>query len=268
MAGSRLHTHLRLVSSCARSVEDGSSTLAMGRCSPGHYFCCFRSITKEPQLGSDHPAGQQPTRYVEQQHSQAVESTHDLPSVTGANSPTADSGVILLSSRSYSDAVKTCHGLNEDLWSPGQDTESTQRILDYLLYEGEADVSTQFWVAPQDNSTRALSVSGNVSTVQPGLELPALCTQSAPFANATHTDTSKKWQVSVHSNNDEIVGYVTASLGSQHCVHITANMSPQVPRPHFVSLLRNPLCPSDRPFRIFSPEHRIQQHCTRHILRQ
>lgn len=126
--------------------------------------------------------------------------------VTGANSPTADSGVILLKSRSYPDAVSGCHALSEELWSPGQGTASIQRNLDYLVYEGKANDDTQFWIASSDNSTRAVSASGKVSTVSPGLELPALCTQSAPFANASYTDTSTKWQVSVQTNNEDLVG--------------------------------------------------------------
>lgn len=114
--------------------------------------------------------------------------------------------MILLSSRSYADAVSGCHALSEELWSPGQDPARIQRNLDYLVYEGEAGANTQFWIASHDNHTRALSVSGSVSTAQPGLELPALCSQSAPFTNISHTDTSRKWQVSVRSNDEELVG--------------------------------------------------------------
>ncbi|ROW12754.1 hypothetical protein VMCG_00083 [Cytospora schulzeri] len=125
----------------------------------------------------------------------------------GANSPTADSGVILLSSRSYPDAASGCHALSEELWSPGQETASIQRSLDYLVYEGKADDNTHFWIASHGKLTRAMSVSGAVSTVPPGWKLPALCTQSAPFANASYTDNSTKWQVSVHSNNEDLVGF-------------------------------------------------------------
>lgn len=69
---------------------------------------------------------------------------------------------------------------------------------------------SSFWIAAESNQTRALSASGNVTTAEPGQELSVLCTQSAPFANSTSTDTSEKWQVSVQSNNEELVGSVQA----------------------------------------------------------
>lgn len=125
----------------------------------------------------------------------------------GASSPTADSGVILLSSRTYPDAVSGCHALSEELWSPEQGTASIQRNLDYLVYEGKANNDTQFWISSHGNHTRAVSASGQVSTVSPALELPALCAQSAPFVNASYADNSTKWQVSVHTNNENLVGF-------------------------------------------------------------
>lgn len=125
---------------------------------------------------------------------------------TGASSPTADSGVIVLSPRSYQDAVLGCQALSEDLWSPELGTASIQTNLDYLVYEGKAEEDSSFWIAAQSNRTRALSASGNVTTAEPGQELSVLCTQSAPFANSTSTDTRAKWQVSVQSNNEELVG--------------------------------------------------------------
>ncbi|KAG6365502.1 hypothetical protein INS49_007113 [Diaporthe citri] len=124
-----------------------------------------------------------------------------------ASSPTADSGVIVLSPRSYQDAVSGCQALSENLWSPELGTASIQPNLDYLVYEGRAEKDTSFWIAAQSNQTRALSTSGNVTTAEPGQELSVLCTQSAPFANSTSTDTSEKWQVSVQSNNEELVGF-------------------------------------------------------------
>lgn len=135
-----------------------------------------------------------------------MSSCYKAHQITGINSPTADSGVILLSERSYTDAVSGCHALSEDLWSPDQGTENIQQNLDYLVYEGNASNDTQFWIASQGNLTRAVSVSGSVSTVEPGIELPVLCTQSAPFVNTSYTDNSTEWQISVYSNSEELVG--------------------------------------------------------------
>lgn len=116
--------------------------------------------------------------------------------------------MIVLSAKSYQDAKSGCQALSEDLWSPDLGTASIQPNLDYLVYEGRAEKDSSFWVAAQSNQTRALSASGNVTIADPEQELSVLCTQSAPFANSTSTDTSAKWQVSVQSNNEELVGSV------------------------------------------------------------
>ncbi|KAJ4392107.1 hypothetical protein N0V93_005729 [Gnomoniopsis smithogilvyi] len=126
----------------------------------------------------------------------------------GASSPYLDSAVILLSSRSYEDAVAGCEALSEELWSPENARVSIQTNLDYLVYEGKATKDSQFWVASAGNGTRAISASGDLSTVDESLALPALCTQSAPLATAAETDNNTSdWQVSVRSNNEELIGF-------------------------------------------------------------
>ncbi|KAG8161459.1 hypothetical protein KVR01_008446 [Diaporthe batatas] len=125
----------------------------------------------------------------------------------GASSPTADSGLIVLSPKTYEDALASCQALNEELWSPGLGSASIQPNLDYLVYEGKATKHSIFWIAAKNNQTLALSASGKIKTAHPGQELSVLCTQSAPFANSTSTDTNTEWQVSVHSNNEDLVGF-------------------------------------------------------------
>ncbi|KAF3770199.1 alpha/beta-hydrolase [Cryphonectria parasitica EP155] len=133
-------------------------------------------------------------------------------------SPYIDSAVILLSRpSSYQDAVEGCKALGETLWSPETVGASIQSSLDYLVWEGKADENTQFWVASSTSSsssssststsTRAISASGKVSVVQSGHSLAALCTQSAPLATAEETSASSEWHVSVHSNNDHLIGF-------------------------------------------------------------
>lgn len=126
----------------------------------------------------------------------------------GTSSPYADSAIILLSSSSYEDALAGCEDLSEELWSPGNAGASIQTSLDYLVYEGTATKDSQFWIASTDNGTRAISASGEVLSVSDSLTLPALCTQSAPFASAAKTDNSSDWQVSVRSNNEDLIGSV------------------------------------------------------------
>lgn len=128
---------------------------------------------------------------------------------TGSESPKVNSAVILLDSTSYDDAVAGCGALGEELWSPETATTSIQSNLNYLVYEGQATEQSMFWVAPNASSARAISAIGHVSPVNAtSLTLPALCTQSAPLANSSIVDTSAKWQVSVRSNNEDLVGSV------------------------------------------------------------
>ncbi|PSR94379.1 Alpha/Beta hydrolase protein [Coniella lustricola] len=185
----------------------------------------------------------------------------------GTKSPYIDSAVILLSSSSYQDAIAGCKAIGEQLWSPDDVdnsekktsatspalTLSIQSSLNYLVYRGQADQNSRFWVAPSIDSSssgtlRTVSASGHVSEVHSssanGLTLATLCTQSAPLTTSSNTSTAERWQVSVHSNNEDLVGfrdrtsfrfygiryaeqperftYSTPYLGSQQTVSATA----------------------------------------------
>lgn len=121
-------------------------------------------------------------------------------------------------STSYDDAVAGCEALSEALWSPEDATTSIQANLDYLVYQAKATASSRFWVAAAEGgSARAISAAGHVSVVvDPGLALPALCTQSAPLASASNYDTSADWRVSVHANDEDLVGLVVLGLLHSH----------------------------------------------------
>lgn len=125
----------------------------------------------------------------------------------GPGNPAANSGLILLSRRSQSDAAAACAALGEQLWSPELKTASIQANLDYLKYQKKIDDSTQLWIASSTDETRAIGASGKVAAVDARLRLPALCTQTAPFSSEQGQDTSAKWQVSVKSNNEEYTGF-------------------------------------------------------------
>jgi hypothetical protein len=127
---------------------------------------------------------------------------------TGPESASADSGVILLTSRSRESAAADCTALSEQLWAPELKTASIQPNLDYLAYENEYPVDQQYWIAPSAAGPRAINGKGQVTAVSPHLHLPVLCTQTAPFSNSSYQDTSPEWQVTVHSNNEYITGYV------------------------------------------------------------
>ncbi|KAH8909858.1 cholinesterase-like protein [Coniochaeta sp. PMI_546] len=126
----------------------------------------------------------------------------------GASSPSASSAVILLSRRAQGDAAAACQGLGEQLWSPELKTASIQANLDYLKYQGKIGDSTLLWIGSSNNESRAISASGKITDVDAGLRLPALCTQTAPFATgSSQPNTNTQYQVSVHSNNEDYTGF-------------------------------------------------------------
>ncbi|KAI0024731.1 Alpha/Beta hydrolase protein [Xylariomycetidae sp. FL0641] len=127
----------------------------------------------------------------------------------GPESPSANSGVLLLGPRPLAEAVKSCKDLGEQLWSPELKTASILPSLDYLNYTKKTGAGSRFWIAPGNfsASARALDTDGHISPVNASLQLPALCSQSAPFSNETFADTSKQWRVTVRSNNEYISGF-------------------------------------------------------------
>ncbi|RDL31458.1 Carboxylic ester hydrolase [Venustampulla echinocandica] len=127
----------------------------------------------------------------------------------GPQSPSANSGVILLTTRSQRSAASACEKLGESLWAPELNTSSIQPTLDYLTFQGKYPQDQQYWIASSPSALRAIDGRGRISDSEtlPWAYLPALCTQSAPFSNISAQDTSSKWQVAVHSNNDDITGF-------------------------------------------------------------
>lgn len=114
--------------------------------------------------------------------------------------------MILLGQRTQKDAVPGCEALGEQLWAPELKTASIQPNLDYLVYEGKAEMSSLFWIASQGPLARAINAGGHISYVSPSLKLPVLCTQTAPYSNTTYADVSARWQVSVNANNEDLIG--------------------------------------------------------------
>lgn len=116
--------------------------------------------------------------------------------------------MILLDSQRPENAAAACAALGEQLWAPELKTASIQSSLDYLKYQDKIKDSSLLWIAPSGNTTRAIGTSGAIFSVQPSLQLPVLCTQTAPFSNITYANTNSEWLVSVASNNETYVGYL------------------------------------------------------------
>ncbi|KAI1393824.1 alpha/beta-hydrolase [Hypoxylon trugodes] len=129
---------------------------------------------------------------------------NDLQGVDGSASK---SGVLLLEARSLDAACKACKAVGEDLWSPESGIENIKKNLDYLKYVDSGSDDSRFWIASNNGSAQAIDLDGNTSRARPDVELPVLCTQSAPFSNETSQDASEKWQVTVKSNNEVLTGY-------------------------------------------------------------
>ncbi|KAI1745734.1 Alpha/Beta hydrolase protein [Xylaria scruposa] len=125
----------------------------------------------------------------------------------GTNSLYANSGLIVLGPRSPASASKSCQELGERLWSPELGISNIQMSLGYLEYMEEYKELQRFWIKPENSIARAIDITGRVSSISEALELPILCTHSAPFSNETFQDKSEKWQVEVRSNNDYITGF-------------------------------------------------------------
>ncbi|KAI0180064.1 alpha/beta-hydrolase [Hypoxylon sp. FL1284] len=124
----------------------------------------------------------------------------------GPSGPAAGPSVMLLEGHAAEDAGAACEAMGEQLWSPDSGAGSIQKVLDYVEYL--APNHGQFWIAPKDQSARAMGTDGHVSlTVSLGEELPVMCTQTAPYSNLTFQDTSEKWQVGVQTNNETLMGY-------------------------------------------------------------
>ncbi|KAI0424150.1 Alpha/Beta hydrolase protein [Xylaria sp. FL1042] len=125
----------------------------------------------------------------------------------GADSPFANSGLIILDARSFASGSKSCQELGEQLWSPDLGLSNIQTNLDFIRYTENHEKSQNFWIQPGNSGARTVNISGHLSSTSETLELPVLCTHSAPFSNAASQDTSEKWRVTVRSNNDYITGF-------------------------------------------------------------
>ncbi|KLU89343.1 crystal protein [Magnaporthiopsis poae ATCC 64411] len=129
----------------------------------------------------------------------------------GESSPSADSGVILLSGRDHTldEANLGCVALGERLWAPNNGNSSIQATLNYLVYQQAAQNQSMFWISPPaGNGPRTISAGAGIEPAADGnLRLPALCTQSAPFSSPTAADKGQQWQVSVRANDEVLTGF-------------------------------------------------------------
>ncbi|KAJ5085844.1 hypothetical protein N7532_010615 [Penicillium argentinense] len=124
-------------------------------------------------------------------------------------SPWAGSGILVLDAMSLQEANKSCESLGEAIWSVDAGYSAIEYNLDYISFQGKflAGSSQRYWIAPVHGTPSTIDANGRVKKASPKEPLPVLCTQNAPYSSTSSQDTSPKWQVSVHSNNEQITGY-------------------------------------------------------------
>ncbi|KAJ5656772.1 hypothetical protein N7507_008722 [Penicillium longicatenatum] len=123
------------------------------------------------------------------------------------NSTLAGSGVLLLDPMPLQKAIETCYSLGETLWSYKAEVSDIKHDLGYLSYQGKYSENQKYWIAPVHNTPSTINANGKVQKASVNTHLPVLCTQSAPYSNSDSQDTSSRWQVSVHSNNEYLTGF-------------------------------------------------------------
>ncbi len=92
--------------------------------------------------------------------------------------------------------------MGEQLWTPLSNA-NTQPILNHLSYEGKYEDMQKYWIASNALPGSIINGKGVVSfSVTASETLPVLC------SNSTNQDTSSRWQVTVYSNNETLIGRV------------------------------------------------------------
>ncbi|KAF9893528.1 hypothetical protein FE257_010840 [Aspergillus nanangensis] len=125
-----------------------------------------------------------------------------------AESPHSGSGMIVLDNMDFNRAKSGCQALGESLWGSGGSFSQIQSNLDYLVYQGQHHQGQRYWISPDHRGApRAINGRGSITRATASDSLPVLCTQTAPYSNETHKDTSSKFQVTVSSNNERITGF-------------------------------------------------------------
>ncbi|KAG0159256.1 hypothetical protein PDIDSM_6778 [Penicillium digitatum] len=122
-------------------------------------------------------------------------------------SPLSVSGILVLDARPWQEATESCQKLGETLWGTDSNYQTTQRDLDYLVFQDKYARNQRFWTASDHRKLSTIDTTGRVNQASANEKLPVFCTQSAPFSNHTFQDTSAQWQVTVHSNDEDLTGF-------------------------------------------------------------
>ncbi|EPE34177.1 alpha/beta-Hydrolase [Glarea lozoyensis ATCC 20868] len=122
----------------------------------------------------------------------------------GPGGPCSAFGALYVSrEQSQESAIVSCEALGEQLWSPGTHNRAANILGEHL----KSVKQNQAWIFAKDNKPRAMDKSGGFMTPKSSAKLPVLCTQTAPYSNATSADVGQDWQIQVESNNETVTGF-------------------------------------------------------------
>ncbi|EFQ24942.1 carboxylesterase [Colletotrichum graminicola M1.001] len=126
-----------------------------------------------------------------------------------SKSPTANTSALFLHSKmSFNEAKAACNKVGEELWASASESDDTQRILSILDYQRPDSDLSAIWVAPKDGETpTTINLQGEVSSADPSATNSVFCMQTAPFSSGVSQDNTERWQVVVHSNNENVLGF-------------------------------------------------------------
>ncbi|KAF3023170.1 hypothetical protein E8E14_014148 [Neopestalotiopsis sp. 37M] len=124
---------------------------------------------------------------------------------------TGDGAILVNQPVSYNVTSSLCTQLSETIWSHNATkfNAGLDSSISGLVHTGNIREDQLFWVAssPNDGSCPGMDTSGRVQSLDCGILLPVLCTQSAPVSNSTHSDTAATWQISHMVADSTFTGY-------------------------------------------------------------
>ena len=112
--------------------------------------------------------------------------------------------MLLLSSFSNFEAASACVELGETLLPANESFFQTELVpsLQYQVYQGHYGEGQLYWVQSTGSTCEAVTVQGFVVPAACNLELPTLCSQSAPFGASAEPTNS----LTVYANDLAITG--------------------------------------------------------------
>ena len=124
---------------------------------------------------------------------------------------------MLTGTTSHEEASKACSDIHEKLLDLKDTSQSFNltAILGHLVYNSPVNTAQQYWVSSAPGYCQATNAYGKISDVNCLEQLPALCSQSAPFSNASYADTASEWQVTVQAGERLLTGYVELFCSSR-----------------------------------------------------